>query len=81
METTITRTSKTEFSTHVEASCGKVTAYVGIGKNGVSVCAYNAAHKTWRGMGRTFRTVAEAIDGYKSAEMKAIIRAAEAVVA
>jgi hypothetical protein len=43
----------------------------------VRVCCQNAAHRTWRtGAGKLFPTIAEAVAGYKSPAMKAIIRAA-----
>jgi DNA-binding protein H-NS len=64
-------------TSHVHATAGKVSAYVGQYKNRhVSVCCLNASNRAWGGMGRTFRTWDEALAAYKSAEMKAIIEAA-----
>lgn len=64
-------------TTHMELSCGKVSAYVGVEKGGaLQVCTMNASHKVWRGCGKYFRTTSEALENYRSAEMKAIIAAA-----
>lgn len=62
---------------YFEADCGKTTAYVYASNLGyIRVCCKNAMHKAWKGNGRVFQTFAEALAGYKSAEMKAIITAA-----
>lgn len=59
---------------YAEATCGNITAYVGISAHGVAVTCYNASAMAWRRHGgRVFRTTSEAIDGYKKKEMKAII--------
>jgi hypothetical protein len=65
----------------IEAKCGKVTATVGIyqfcsGRKQVTVICQNSMHRAWRGMGRDFGTVFEAMAAYKSAAMKSIIQAA-----
>jgi DNA-binding protein H-NS len=41
------------------------------------VLCKNASHKVWKGSGKFFDTVADALNNYKSPEMKSIIRAAE----
>lgn len=80
METTITKTSKSEYGTKFfEITCRKVSAFVAIEKDGrINVCAYNNSHRVWRGAGKMFRSVAEAMASYKSAEMRAIIETAAA---
>jgi hypothetical protein len=61
-----------------EANCGKTSAYVWFGKftGSINVCCKNASHKAFRGTGRTFWSIEEALAAYKSPEMKAIINAA-----
>lgn len=58
------------------ATCGKTSAFVSITKHGFRVCCKNACHDVWRGAGRGFETLADALAGYKSPEMRAIIQAA-----
>lgn len=63
---------------HVHAACGNVEAYVGFSRvTGVGVCCMNASNRVWKKAGRTFPSVAAALEGYKSGEMKAIIGAAK----
>lgn len=61
----------------VEACCGKVSAGVWINGDSISVTCFNAAHRVWRGMGRRFDSVAEALAAYRSPQMQAIIAAAD----
>jgi len=78
--TTVTITiSETVLSgKYIEAACGKTSAKVYISQFGfIQVCCNNASHKAWKSSGRHFRTFDEALAGYKSAEMKAIISAAQ----
>ena len=63
--------------THIHASAGKVSAYVGFHPRGVDVCCLNASNRAWRGSGRCFPSLEAALAAYKSAEMKAIIRGAK----
>lgn len=64
---------------YIEAACGKTTALVGRSAAGyISVVCKNASHRVWRGLGRTFGSVEEAVESYKKPEMKAIIRLLEA---
>lgn len=79
METKIIKTIKAENYTIIEAACGKVSAFVVFDKYGVQVCCQNASNRTWKGLGRRFATVDEALGGYKSAAMKAIISAARTI--
>jgi DNA-binding protein H-NS len=78
MEIRINEMKKSEYGTvHMELACRKVTAYVGVNKDGsVQVCSYNASHKVWRGAGKYYRSMSEALEAFRSAEMKAIIAAA-----
>lgn len=62
---------------YVEGTCGSVSASVWFGSEGVRVICKNASHRVWRGWGRLFATVAEALDAYRKPEMKAIITAAD----
>lgn len=80
METMITKTRTSEYGTKMfEITCGKTSAFVAIEMDGrTNVCAYNASHRVWRGAGKMFRSVAEAMANYKSAEMRAIIETAAA---
>lgn len=77
-----TNESRTESRVSLEMVCGKKQAYVGFSltRGSVDVCVYNASHKAWGGMGRTFNSFAEAIEAYKSAEVKAMIRHLEEAV-
>ncbi len=62
---------------YVGLTCGRVSATVGFPSyGGVSVCCHNASNRVWGKSGRYFRSVAEALDAYRSPEMKAMIRAA-----
>lgn len=70
--------SESNYSHHFEALCGNVRAYVGLSKHnpGLCVLCMNASHRAWKGGGRSFASVALALEAYKSGEMKAIIGAA-----
>lgn len=72
----ITETKLTNSGLYVNATCGKVSALVAINHFEIRVIVQNASHKVWRGQGKGFRTAAEAVANYKSAELKAIISAA-----
>lgn len=43
----------------------------------VNVCCLNAAHRAWRGSGRYFSNFAKAVDGYKSAAVKSMVKFVE----
>ena len=59
------------------ASAGKFRANVNTWEDGrVNVCVHNSSHSVWRRSGRYFRSIAEALEAYKSAEVRAIILAA-----
>ena len=40
----------------------------------VNVLNENASHRAYRGMGKTFHNIVEALNNYKSSEMKAILQ-------
>lgn len=76
MQVLIYRNESIESGKYFEADCGKTSAYVYASKLGyIRVCCKNAMHKAWKGNGRVFQSFNEALAGYKSAEMKAIITA------
>lgn len=77
MQVIITRAEAIQTGKYFEADCGKTSAHIYISNAGyINVCCKNASHKVWKANGRYFRTFDEALAGYKSAEMKAIITAA-----
>ena len=66
---------KNEFGKYISASCGKKEAHIILYNDGsVNVVCKNASHKVWKSCGRMFDCVEDAINGYKSSEMKAMIR-------
>jgi hypothetical protein len=78
MQVIITSVEHTECGKYFLVDCGKTSAHIYISKLGyINVCCKNASHKVWNKSGRYFRTFQEALDGYKSSEMKAIISAVE----
>lgn len=74
----VTEFTINDLGIYAMATCGKVSACVCINDWQVRVICVNAAHKCWRGSGRGFATVAQAIEAYKKPEMKAIIAAVDA---
>ncbi len=78
MDVLVTETNRTEHGTYFSGTCGKKSAFVSFYKDGdLRVTCRNACHKVFKGPGRGFNNVAEALEAYKSPEMKAIIRAAD----
>lgn len=67
---------KTEHGIYVEATCEKVSALVAIYTHGIQVVCQNASHRVWKKSGKHFATIQDAIDNYRSGEMKEIIQAA-----
>ncbi len=61
----------------IGATVGKVSGVVCIGPHGVDVLCCNAAHRAWRGGGRFFGSISDALGAYKSPEMRAIIQEAD----
>jgi ribosomal protein L31 len=62
--------------TFVTGECGKHSAMVTVAPNYINVRVCNAAHRAWKGMGKTFATVEQALANYRTAEIRAIIEAA-----
>jgi len=75
MQVIITKQESKELFFYVSAECGKTSAEVVICKhNGrINVCCNNAAHKVWKGMGKWFASVEEAMQNYRSPQMRLII--------
>lgn len=76
MQIAIEAIGHTEIGSYFTVSGPKKTAQVAITKHGVQVVCCNAMHRVWRGMGRRFNNKAEALAGYKSSEMHALIETA-----
>ena len=76
MQIQITEKLTGPHGTYISATCGNVSAFLSIHSWGLQVCCQNAAHKCYRGSGKHYASVAQALAGYKSGEMQAIIRAA-----
>lgn len=78
MDIQINEFGKLESGKFFEATCGKISAYVWFGTytGSINVCCKNASHRAFKGAGRTFWSIEDALAAYKSPEMKAIIQAA-----
>jgi len=79
MQAIITKSQKTESAVYVEASCGKVSALVAFYSHGVRVCQHNASNRVWKGFGKLYSSIDEALNSYKSDAMRTIIFAAASV--
>jgi hypothetical protein len=63
--------------TYVEMTCEKHTALVVVvrgGSNYIRVVVQNASNKAWKGMGKRFDTVADALAKYKTAAIRTMIQ-------
>jgi hypothetical protein len=72
----ISSISRTETGVYFTLACGKSVMSVGVAKTHVTTLVQNAAHKTWRGAGKTFHgadAFDQALKAYKSGEAKAMI--------
>lgn len=77
----ITSHEVSEHGTHyIELTNGKKDCSVSFSSRGVQVCCKNASHAAWGGFGRQFGSFADAVDGYKSSAMKAMIEVASDAV-
>jgi hypothetical protein len=57
-----------------ELRCGKQTMAISVAADTVQVVVTsNASHRAWRGMGKNYRSLTEALAGYKSAPVRAMI--------
>ena len=73
--------TKTGLGTYITAACEKMTADVSyiptFGNSAVRVCVQNASNRAYRmGVGKAFPSFDAAVAAYKSADVRAIIRAA-----
>jgi hypothetical protein len=80
MNVLILSTTATPYRIYSQLTTGKVSAFIGVptpgSGNTFQVICQNQHHKVWRGSGRFFHTLEEALSGYKSPEMRAMINAA-----
>jgi len=81
MDLQIINQTKEENILSLEINNGKKSAFIYQNKKigYIQVICKNAAHKVWGGMGRCFNNYDEAIEAYKSSDMKAMIRYAKQV--
>lgn len=64
-------------TSHLVATAGKISACVTQYRDRwITVCYQNASHRAHRSAGRTFNNWHQATEAYRSAGMRAIIRAA-----
>ena len=68
-------------SDNVTLEAGNKTFFVMITDSYINVLCKNAAHSAYRGMGRFFDTVEQAIEGYKSTAAKEAIKTAVELLA
>ena len=79
MHVTELKNIKTDNYTHLTLRAGKKEAYIAYNHNikQLQVIGLNAAHKAFMGQGKYFSNFSDALQNYKSTEMKAMINAAE----
>ena len=68
-------------SDNITLTAGNKTFFVYKCDSYINVLCKNAAHSAYRGMGRFFDTVEQAIDGYKSTAAKEAIKTACEILA
>jgi hypothetical protein len=78
MQVQITNHTEDENGIAFAATCGNKSAEIWVSKvsHAIYVCCINASHKAYKGVGRRFCSIEDALEAYKSPEMKAIISAA-----
>lgn len=77
MEIAIDDKNESEYGIYISATCGKKSAFISVYNDGtLQVCCNNASHKAWGGLGKYFKDADDALNNYKSSEMKAMINAA-----
>jgi hypothetical protein len=88
------QTLVTQDTVNTYPNLGSVVRYLGLvcegqsvtlvsrtGKHtGVQVIVENASHRCWRGMGRHFATIDDAISHYKSAKVRAALQCAKEIL-
>ena len=76
-ESTFTANETTYFEFDATIENRNVAVMIVSGKsNYVNVRVKNASHKVWKGMGKDFATIDEAVSNYKDGKIKAIIQSA-----
>jgi hypothetical protein len=80
MDILIHSTTQGEKRLYTEMTCGNTSAFVSAplpnADADFQVICQNSHHRAWKGSGRFFPTLADALAGYKSPEMRAMINAA-----
>jgi hypothetical protein len=79
MQVIITKKVSTDSGFFCELSCGKQSCEIWVSADHVMVCNKNASHRAWGGIGKRFDSLADALNGYKSSAMKAMIQTAAEV--
>lgn len=80
MQVQITKQAIKPESALFELVCGKQSAHIWVTPHYTMVCNLNASHRAWGGLGKRFDSLQDAMAGYKSAAMRAMIQtAAEAI--
>jgi hypothetical protein len=80
MDVMITSQTKTADGHIFEMTCGKQSAHIWVSAHHVMVCNLNASHRAWGGLGKRFNDLEAALNGYKSAAMRAMIQTASAAI-
>jgi hypothetical protein len=70
---------RTETGVYFTLRTRKTSATISRNRLGVQVVKHNASHRVWKGLGRNFPDFESALAGYKSADMRTLIRSAEAL--
>jgi hypothetical protein len=83
MDISITSTARRSYNGNehfvAEMACGKHAASIWVCRGvdaHVRVVVKNASHRCWRGLGKRFATVADAVAAYKTAGVRSMIEAA-----
>ena len=68
--------------TYIDMTCEKHSALIGIvrgRRNYIHVVVKNASNRTWRGAGKEFDTITDALANYKTASIRAMIEHAHQI--
>lgn len=82
MNILITHSTHDKHASYFEATIDRVSGFVvvynddGPMRGNLQACCQNSSHRVWRKSGRHFHTAAEALEHYRSPEMRAIVQAA-----
>lgn len=82
MELAITEAKQIDSHSYIVITNGKQTVQVFRGGHSgmINIINRNAAHRAWRGNGKSFRTFADARQAYRSEFMKSAIDLAESQI-